>query len=973
MISFFSPSENTFRVDPNAWSRSTFLGALDENGGSNALLDQTKIVYEFARFRQIEGWWLWAVMLAGLALAVFLCLRCYRRDVATLSRPIRWTLMSLRLLVVLGLVFFFFNLQRRTERLVTRPSEVVVLVDTSQSMALPFSSEPGSESRSDRAVSLLADSPLLDRFGADHRVSVYRFDEQSEPTLISTSDRNSIDDSAQDSSAPQDEADAEPPNLMGSEEMTPTSSRMAAFGVACIGTGLALGLISLAAGAMGRSASVGWVILTSASCLFLGGVCLGSIYCLRSEQSLSDLLGMRRPANDERDDSSSADSAASATLPTVEPSISWKARLSATGSESRLGDAIRTALGDHEPSTLAGMVLVTDGQSNGGIDVGSAASLARRGGVSMYPVGMGSSDPPINARLVDLDAPKRIYPGDKFSVTAVLQASGPEPIEVELQLLDGLDDPDELDPEVSDGTTATGVKLPAKVIDSQKITLATDGSLTGARFELEPESVGRRRVGVRIIAPAADTNQLDNAGATRYEVVSRKLRVMAIAGGPTREYRFVRNLLFRDKSVELDVWLQTGQAGMSQDADRLLASFPHTADELFEYDAIMLFDPNWSAFAMEDLDLIDRWLSQQAGGLVMVAGPVYHPDWFRRRTDPRVGKTRGFFPVELATRGALLGGGRQGGENAWPLEMTPDARRAEFLWIAEQPAENLSVWNEFDGVYDFVGVKGLKAGAKAYARYSDPTTRLSGELPIYLASQFYGAGRTFFQSSGEMWRLREESDAHFDRYYTQLIRWVSEGRLLRDSTRGFLLVDNARAMMGDTIAIRAVLSDDQFEPLQVPEVVATLLTPGGQAIETKLLPLEGEPRPGTYGGRFVVREAGSYEVRLTLGNALDEEVLRQNVQVRLPTVELERPRRNDADLEQLATATAGAYIAWDEATGDDDLAASLSAMIKPQPQTTVLPGTPDPEFAERINVVLMWLLCMMLTFEWVTRRLHRLA
>ncbi len=252
-----------------------------------------------------------------------------------------------------------------------------------------------------------------------------------------------------------------------------------------------------------------------------------------------------------------------------------------------------------------------------------------------------------------------------------------------------------------------------------------------------------------------------------------------------------------------------------------------------------------------------------------------------------------------------MAGGRQGGENPWPLEFTPEARRAEFLWIAETPDESFQVWEDFGGVYDYVDAKTPKPGAKVYARFSDPTTEIAGAKPIYLASQFYGAGRVYFQGSGEMWRLRGESDSYFDSYYTKLIRWISEGRLLRDSNRGVLLVDSSKAMVGDTITVRAVLTDEQFEPLDVPEVPAKLLAPGGRIDDLRLLPLKGEPRAGTYGGRFVVREAGSYEIRLTLGDALDEQVLRQTVQVRLPTIELERPRRNDADMEQFATMTGG--------------------------------------------------------------------
>jgi hypothetical protein len=123
----------------------------------------------------------------------------------------------------------------------------------------------------------------------------------------------------------------------------------------------------------------------------------------------------------------------------------------------------------------------------------------------------------------------------------------------------------------------------------------------------------------------------------------------------------------------------------------------------------------------------------------------------------------------------------------------------------------------------------------------------------------------------------------------------------------------------------------------------------------------------------VVREPGSYELRLTLGDALEEQVLRQTVQVRLPTIELERPQRNDKELGEYASMTNGTYIPVNAETADAEVQTQLVSLVRPQPQTTILPGTPDSAFTERRNVVLMWLIATMLTMEWVVRRLHRLA
>ncbi|TWU11183.1 hypothetical protein Pla52o_56210 [Novipirellula galeiformis] len=911
--------------------------------------DTQHVVYEFARAATLEGWWSWALLIGALAAILFVCIRLYRRDTNALAVITGRTLIGLRLVTIAALIFFFFDLHRRTERMVTRPSEVAILVDTSQSMSLPAGSLASTESRSERVASLLGKTDLLKRLEGEHRVSVYAFDQTSEPKLLES--RGGLSATNSDPS----EKDLAQPGI----------SKWAVGGVLLIGLGTVFSILSLLFGVAGRVEPIGWCVGGAALSLALGIVCLGGVYAIETQYSLAQILGRepspadpgleRDPVDEETDESA-----------TPLRVSDWSKEIAATGTQSRIGDALRSVLADHDASTLAGVVLLSDGQNNGGAGMTSAIATATRSEVAVFPVGLGSSSAPTNIRVVDLDAPRRVYPGDKFAITAMLQASGASDLEVDVQLLDKLDD------DAGNEETNAPANL-GEVIDSQKVKVTSDGTLTAIRFEMQPESVGRRRLAVRVVSPAEDQNKRDDTRDARYEVVAKKLRVLAIAGGPTREYRFVRNLLFRDKSIELDVWLQTGKPGMSQDADQVLQAFPSQPEALFEYDTIMVFDPDWTAIPAESLDLMDRWISQQAGGLIIVAGPVYHPQWTRLRTDPRVSRISGFFPVNLSTRGALLSGGRQGGDNPWPLEFTAEARRAEFLWIAEDAKESFEIWQQFGGVYDFVGVKSAKPGAKVYANFSDPTTEIGGTKPVYLASHFYGAGRVYFQGSGEIWRLRGESDAYFDSYYTKLVRWVSEGRLMRDSTRGVLLVDSARAMVGETITVRAILTDDQFEPLNVPEVSAKLLAPSGRIDDIQLLPLKGEPRPGTYGGRFVVREAGSYELRLTLGDALEEQVLRQSVQVRLPTVELERPRRNDDELKQLADVTGGTYSPMSEETSLESLSGSLVSFLKPQPQTTVLPGTPDIDFNRRRNIVLMWLIATMLTMEWVTRRLHRLA
>ena len=61
-----------------------------------------------------------------------------------------------------------------------------------------------------------------------------------------------------------------------------------------------------------------------------------------------------------------------------------------------------------------------------------------------------------------------------------------------------------------------------------------------------------------------------------------------------RDYQYLRNQLFRDKTMTVDVLLQTAQPGISQESNEILEQFPSTAEELYQYDCIVAFDPDWT-------------------------------------------------------------------------------------------------------------------------------------------------------------------------------------------------------------------------------------------------------------------------------------------------------------------------------------------------------------------------------------------
>src|SRR6476659_9435726 len=137
-----------------------------------------------------------------------------------------------------------------------------------------------------------------------------------------------------------------------------------------------------------------------------------------------------------------------------------------------------------------------------------------------------------------------------------------------------------------------------------------------------------------------------------------------------------------------------------------------------------------------------------------------------------------------------------------------------------------------------------------------------GQRPVYLASQFYGAGQVFYIGSGELWRLRGSDPAYFEVLYTKLIRHVSQGRILRGSSRGSLLVERDHFQLGETVVVRARLSDAKTKPLTQQTVAAQLLRPDGNSESIKLS-AETE-RPGMFIGQATVLQEGTYQLALSI-------------------------------------------------------------------------------------------------------------
>lgn len=632
--------------------------------------------------------------------------------------------------------------------------------------------------------------------------------------------------------------------------------------------------------------------------------------------------------------------------------IDWATALSPRGVETRIGQALLDVMNERQRGPLSGIVLFTDGRQNAGPGPAAAIKLAQQSGVVIHPVGLGSSRQPINVRISDVVAPARAFPNDTYTVTAYVQAQGMSGRNVRLELHSS-PARDGASPAPGDGVLegATDVRL------------ADDGEAIAVRFDITPEQLGRRTLTARVIAPPDDSNPNDNQQQADVEVVDQKTRVLLFASGPSREYRFLHTLLYRDDNIEVDILLGTSQPGIAQEARQILDSFPDTREALDEYDVVIAIDPDWQSLSPQAIDSLEQWLSNQAGGLVVLAGPVFGDIWTER---PQLAKIRDLYPVEFRRRFSLSVDGGAPARDPSALDFTREGLEADFLWLADSVGESQQSWASFPGVYECLDVRGPKPGATVYAQVVDPRTGGGEPLP-YFCGQFYGAGRVFYIGSGEMWRLRGVDTNYFDQFYTKVVRQVAQGRLLRGSSRGVLLTERDRYFLGQTIDVRAQLNDSRLEPLRAANVSLVVTLPDN-TVQTIQLDADSA-RQGNYGGQFMAGQEGGYRLDIELPDGSGQR-LSKRIQVRVPDLERENPSRNDPLLSELAESTGGHYYLGIEDALGANQAPPVWQQLADRSLTHPESDRPRPLWD---TWYLLAAVVGCLSLEWLLRRLMKLA
>src|SRR5262249_41955513 len=249
------------------------------------------------------------------------------------------------------------------------------------------------------------------------------------------------------------------------------------------------------------------------------------------------------------------------------------AALPSSGGQTAIGDAIKQALAAHRNQPLAGILLVTDGQSNGGEDPRKIAEAAGKQGVPINVLGMGTEQRPSNGGLAELEASPVVFVRDPVKLAAVIDSQGLRGQAANVRL-----------EQRKDGGDWTEVS-------QTPIVLGEDGAVQRIEFDFTPEATGQYDFRATVSDVPNELTEADNSATQSVKVVRQRIRVLLVAGYSSPEVQFMRNALLRDATIDFSSWLQSATDNYEQVGHKPLRRLPATQQELNQYDVVVLFDP----------------------------------------------------------------------------------------------------------------------------------------------------------------------------------------------------------------------------------------------------------------------------------------------------------------------------------------------------------------------------------------------
>ncbi len=641
------------------------------------------------------------------------------------------------------------------------------------------------------------------------------------------------------------------------------------------------------------------------------------------------------------------------------------------GTETAIGDAIKTALNTLRGQYVAGVVVFTDGKNNAGMATKEIASQLKQRYLPIYTVAAGIPHTPKDIALLELEAKDAVLANDEFKIDFKVSSFGYEGEQVTAAMYvypirekdkEPGQDPKELDRLIDESK-----------MEADKLVPLTGNSVKqGVALQYQPKVPGDYLLILRI-APRAEENTAHNNYLThRLRVADDKIKVLYVEHPPRFEYRYLKNSLVRDPKILAHCFLTSADTDFPQEHTRSedplfrepLKEFPSTLKALLEYDVVLFGDVDPGKLGPDAAKNLETFVSEFGGGIIFISGAMNNPRTLANTP------LANLLPV-VADENRDLYEHEKVYSQTLGYQLTPDGRTSPILNFKEFKGDfnlNQEHWEAranprlgLPGIRWFTRIKKLKAGASPLVEL----TGIAGESarPPLFVTQHAGRGRVLWSATDEtwLWRYTRGDYPWFYPFWQQAMYWTREGKLL-GARRYRVSVDKERYTRGEPVQVFASAYDEKFVAKTDPSIEVNVDPPSGRAglERIKVTLLKDKTRDGYYEGQYRPDDTGLY--RIWAGDEDEASRATAKFTVFIPDREDDEPILDVATLKELASESAGGKFFPVDEVG------RLNEEI--QKNDVMLRETKEDDLWDSPLVYLVF--AAIITLEWILRKIFRM-
>jgi uncharacterized membrane protein len=627
------------------------------------------------------------------------------------------------------------------------------------------------------------------------------------------------------------------------------------------------------------------------------------------------------------------------------------------GESTNVPAVVQEILQNSQGQRVSAILLLTDGQTTeAGARLDGALASAERSGAKLFPLPVGQADEPFDLKIESVQLPENAFVRDPIAVKVRVEGTGitaGTPAKVTLYRKEG---------------TALSV------LASKEFSLDPSKKQMDVELMFKPETIkGEKEETYDLVArvePLSDAageelTKSNNDASAITHVLDAQINALYVDGYPRWEFRYLKNELIREKTVNVSSLLLSADDDFSQDADpaiekdgRLIfpgpiTRFPETAEELSKYDILYIGDVDPTYFSPTQQKLIIDFVGN-GGGICWIAGTMYNPEAYR---DTPLSVLLPIIPDELDPRARVMA---PADNYAFNLVLTAAGRDSNLFRFFDDPELNVKQMAELPEMYWYKPVLGAAPAAEVLAVH--PTRTQGGNPMPLIVTGHYKRGRTVFSGVADTWRWRRyNGEPLFQSYWLQMSRLLYRNKALGQSKQVELAAESSDVEVGNSLKATLDVKDPTLlaqMPAQIPVLLMDKKTPGGGPLGTLTLVRTGTS-PAHFEGSLTATQVGDYQLLIPPGVLPSEagEVPPVGVVVERPQREFQNIGTDEVSLATLANKTTGAVIPLDDAS-------QLAKKI-PDRSMPVLISTSEELWYKPFALALVVALA---TIEWLLRK-----